>query len=101
MLNNRWLLKSIFLIHNETFNIWTHLLPAVYFLLSLILVLFDHTHCIPMFSAYQVPQKETESRSILLNYSSLKIVLVVSLVPRIICFSFSSVYHIFKDKSKK
>jgi len=72
-------LSTLFSLHNETFNVWTHLCPALLFLFWSI------------FSLSQVVFATTAGR---LLYS-------FACFGTVCMFSFSSIYHLFKNMSER
>ena len=77
--NFKKLTASIFSIHNETFNIWTHLLGAILFIFLFIYSLIDGSN-----------------NNIYDNLS-----VDIFLISTIICFSFSTIMHTYFPMSKK
>lgn len=73
-------IKSLFYIHNETVNIYSHLLPAVAFLLTI------------FFNKYVVP---TYSTTTWLDY----IIIDIFFLGAFSCLSLSSIFHCFKSHS--
>ena len=73
--NYRKCIKSICMVHNETFNIWSHLLGSVLFLLLLIQLFFE------TYNPYH------------------KLILAVYCLAVITCFMLSTGYHTFMNHS--
>ena len=73
------LANSLFTIHNETMNVWTHFLPFVYF-----------SYYIVLLSLGKIPQ--------MAGHETL---MTVACLGELACFGASSVYHLFKDKDER
>jgi adiponectin receptor len=73
------MVASLLQIHNETLNIWSHLLPLFYTSYYILMLWFD-----------QIPELKDN-----------KYLMTIACLAELICFFLSSMYHLFKDKGAK
>ncbi|GAM18221.1 hypothetical protein SAMD00019534_013960 [Acytostelium subglobosum LB1] len=79
--------KSVFMLHNDTGNIWTHLIPAILYLVVFVKDLLAAMHLIP-----DRHQDRQHTPMYLMN-------LLFFLATCFLCFLASSIYHTYRSHS--